>query len=213
MKLIITDSEGPLNSLIVNKGTLTLHNNYEGKIKTDINIGNNSILTQKGKNLPIKSITLNPQAQFIFTLDQTEYSFHNPKQLNNETTTQWNSDSKITINNIHKLAYAAVSLQSENYTLKELIIYTKSTKFSLFLQQNNITINKNAIDSYIDNNYFALTGIAKSLSNSIGLPNEIVVKIVSYLKLSDIKPPVSQLSSNNIDETHTEFMGDVNDLI
>lgn len=73
-------------------------------------------------------------------------------------------------------------------------LFTKNS-IDLFAQQNSMSFNTKKVNLFIENNFFALSGIAKKPTYSgedttnltlTRLPNEMLNKICSYLQLKDI---------------------------
>jgi len=192
-KLNIVENELPLNNIDINAGSLNINNSYEGETLTNILIKANGKFIQTGKDLPINEVILEPQANFVFTHQGSNYQLSNPHVAT--------SGNNITFKDLHSLieivkAVEKIFVNNENpivdpkqtdlFKKYEKVINENKEIVELLIEQNELSCDLDNIDSYIRTNYFEIAGIAHSLdgSNLSILPNEMISEIKSYLSLT-----------------------------
>ncbi|WP_341790327.1 hypothetical protein [Rickettsia endosymbiont of Polydrusus tereticollis] len=197
--LTIASSELPLNNINIVHGAINLNNNYEGTVPVAVSVGENSKFTQSGKDLPMNSVTICAQSDFNFTHHGANYHIHNSAEAlstygdanGSNVVLPAGVGAKIVINNPHEKLDSIIEI-AKNPALtsrKDLKKYEENKKFLDSLSENtNLSDEANKIDSYINQHYFELTRVVKQ-NSTIGLPNEILTHISSYLNLDDVIQP------------------------
>nr|WP_253308515.1 hypothetical protein [Rickettsia endosymbiont of Ceutorhynchus assimilis] len=202
-KLTVASSELPLNNINIVHGAIDLNNNYEGAVAVAISVGENSKFTQTGKDLPMNAVTICAQSDFNFTHHGVDYNIHNSAPATNSAANGayiasiTGAGTKIEFKNPHEKLDSIIEIAKnlESASLNDFKKYEEgkeeSKKFiDLLSGTNNLSDKVQKIDSHINQHYFELTKVVQhnsTVESDLGLPNEILAHISSYLNLSDIK--------------------------
>lgn len=185
--LNVTNSELPLDRLVVNNGgTLTFNNSYAlANAQTAITVGPNSTMTLNGIEMNLGQVDLDYPANFHFMHNNVVFHIQTPNVPH---------VAPMMIPDIHHLADLCEFLSQHDFNTQLPLEHTHALKLyeenkyllDQMLIQNNINVT--SIEQYMNTHFFEINSINHSFIDSDLqiLPKNMIGEICSHLNSSDI---------------------------
>lgn len=183
--LNIINNDLALEDIVATSGTIQLNNIYTGNAKPTIQVGNNSIISLTGTELPLSTVTIEKDAIFSFIHNNTGMqintlngAINTPNLVIKDIHTV--VDTANFLNNIFNNAQGFQGNVTEGIAAR---IYKKNKEaVKLFMTQNNMACSDVAIDQYFDQKYLITSALAQEQDNwgdFAYLPLDVVGNIFS----------------------------------